>query len=161
MVKAAQQTEEDGMRLGIILHRDANRPVPAQPFRIPIVACVSNVLCSGWEDTDAPSGSPELLERRRLRAIALLQQGMAAVEVARHVCVDRRSLRRWRAGHDRAGGAGVDEKPAPGRPAKLNARRRARLERVLLRGAEAVGFKTLLWTCPRVADIVRREFGVR
>src|SRR3990172_3179085 len=48
-----------------------------------------------------------------------------------------------------------------GRPPKLDARRRARLERVLLRGAEAAGFSTPLWTCPRVADLVRREFGVR
>src|SRR3972149_3297860 len=96
-----------------------------------------------------PSGSPEELERRRLRAIALLQHGMAPVEVARHVGVDRRSVRRWRASHDRAGrprdragGAGVGAKPAPGRPPKLDARRRARLERVLLRGAEAAGFST-------------------
>jgi len=108
-----------------------------------------------------PSGSPEELERRRLRAIALLQQGMAPVEVARHVGVDRRSVRRWRASHDRAGKAGVGAKPAAGRPPKLNAPQRARLERMLLRGAEAAGFRTPLWTCSRVADIVRREFGVR
>jgi transposase len=108
-----------------------------------------------------PPGSPEELERRRLRAIALLQQGMAPVDVARHVGVDRRSVRRWRASYDRAGPAGVDAKPAPGRPPKLDARRRSRLERVLLRGAAAAGFNTPLWTCPRVADMVRREFGVR
>lgn len=108
-----------------------------------------------------PSGSPEELERRRLRAITLLQHGMAPVDVARHVGVNRRSVRRWRGSHDRAGRAGVSEKPAPGCPAKLNARRRARLERVLLRGAEAAGFSTPLWTCPRVAEMVRREFGVR
>ncbi len=108
-----------------------------------------------------PSGSPEELERRRRRAIALLQQGLAPVEVARHVGVDRRSVRRWRASHDRAGPIGVGAKPAPGRPPKLDARRRARLERVLLRGAEAAGFTTPLWTCPRVADLIRREFVVR
>jgi hypothetical protein len=67
-----------------------------------------------------------------LRAIALLQHGMAPVDVARHVGVDRRSVRRWRASHDRAGQAGLGAKPAPGRPPKLDARRRTRLERVLL-----------------------------
>jgi transposase len=108
-----------------------------------------------------PSGSPVELERRRRRAIALLLQGMAPVEVARLVGVDRRSVRRWRASHDRDGPAGVRAKPAPGRPPKLDARRRVRLERVLLRGAEAAGFSTPLWTCPRVADVVRRELGVR
>ena len=108
-----------------------------------------------------PSGSPEELERRRRRAIALLQQGMAPGEVARHVGVDRRSVRRWRASHDRAGPSGVSAKPAPGRPPKLDARRRARLERVLLRGAEAAGFTTPRWTGPRVAAMIRQEFGVR
>src|SRR5512134_381180 len=108
-----------------------------------------------------PSGSPEELERRRRRAIALLQRGMAPVEVARHVGVDRRSVRRWRADHERAGPAGVGAKPVPGRPPKLDLKRRAQLERLLLRGAEAAGYATPLWTCPRVADLVRREFGVR
>ena len=65
------------------------------------------------------------------------------------------------ASHDRAGSIGVGAKPASGRPPKLDARRRGRLERVLLRGAEAAGFNTPLWTCPRVADMIRREFGVR
>jgi transposase len=102
-----------------------------------------------------PSGSPAELERRRRRAIAFLQQGMAPVDVARHVGVDRRSVRRWRASHDRAGSAGVDAKPAPGRPPKLDARRRVRLERLLLRGAAAAAFATPPWTCPRVADMVR------
>ena len=108
-----------------------------------------------------PSGSPEELERRRRRAIALLQQGMAPVDVARHVGADRRSVRRWRADHERAGPAGVDAKPVPGRPPKLDPKRRAQLERLLLRGAGAAGFSTPLWTCPRVAAVVRREFGVR
>lgn len=101
------------------------------------------------------------LESMALRATASRQQGMAPVDVAGHVGVDRRSVRRWRASYDRAGPAGVDAKPAPGRPPKLDARRRSRLERVLRRGAEAAGFNTPLWTCPRVADMVRREFGVR
>src|SRR5215831_8775441 len=98
-----------------------------------------------------PSGSPEELERRRQRAIMLLQRGMAPVDVAGHVGVDRRSVRRWRASHERAGPAGVAAKPAPGRPPKLDPRQWARLERLLRRGAEGAGFSTPLWTCPRVA----------
>ncbi|MFQ5931826.1 MAG: helix-turn-helix domain-containing protein, partial [Nitrospiraceae bacterium] len=44
-----------------------------------------------------PSGSPEMLERRRHRAMALLQRGHQPVEVARLLGVDRRSVRRWNA----------------------------------------------------------------
>ncbi len=55
----------------------------------------------------------------------------------------------------------MDAKRVPGRPSKLDPKRRAQLERLLLRGSEAAGFSTPLWTCPRVAAVVRREFGVR
>lgn len=34
------------------------------------------------------------------------------------------------------------------------------LEALLLKGAQAAGFHTDLWTCPRVADVVERRFGV-
>ena len=108
-----------------------------------------------------PSGSPAQLEKRRVRAIALLQEGFTPVEVARRLGVDRRSVRRWRASHDAAGRDGLAARPASGRPSKLDAKARSKLERVLMRGAEASGFATDLWTCPRVAKVIRREFGVR
>lgn len=108
-----------------------------------------------------PRGSPEALEQRRLRAIALLRGGMPPVEVARRVGADRRSVRRWRAAHRRGGLRGLAAKPAPGRPPKLDANAKLKLERRLLAGAQACGFPTDLWTCPRVAELIRREFGVR
>ena len=108
-----------------------------------------------------PSGSPEQLERRRVQAIALLKKGFTPVEVARRLGVDRRSVRRWRAAHDEAGRAGLAARPAPGRPPKLDAKAQSKLERKLVRGARACGFATELWTCPRVAKVIRREFGVK
>ena len=100
-----------------------------------------------------PSGSPEELERRRVRAIRLLLQGLQPVEVARRVGVDRRSVRRWNRLYRETGEAGLRAKPAAGRPLKLDARARQRLERALLKGAQAAGFPTDLWTCPRVARL--------
>jgi transposase len=107
-----------------------------------------------------PAGNPETLERRRHKAINLLSEGWSPVEVARHVGVDRRSVRRWRAAHDRDGPDGVALRPAPGRPSKLDARARLRLEKLLLKGARASGFPTDLWTCPRVGEVIRQAFGV-
>jgi transposase len=101
------------------------------------------------------------LERRRLRALALLKQGLLPHEVAQRVGVDRRSVRRWKAAARAGGGAqALRARPAPGRPAKLAARQRRRLEAVLLKGSLAAGFATDLWTCPRVAEVIEREFGV-
>jgi transposase len=107
-----------------------------------------------------PIGSGKQLERRRQRAIALLKEGHAPVEVAGLLGVDRRSVLRWNAAFRRQGATGLAARPAPGRPSKLSPRQRGQLEGVLLRGAAASGFESDLWTCPRVAQVIRRRFGI-
>lgn len=108
-----------------------------------------------------PNGSPRELEHRRYRALALLQQGLTPVEVAQRVGVDRRSVRRWNSAARREGREALRAQPASGRPARLRAGQRRVLERALLRGAEAAGFPTPLWTCPRVAEWIQQRFGIR
>jgi len=108
-----------------------------------------------------PSGSPQELEQRRYRALALLQQGLSPVEVAQRVGVDRRSVRRWNSAARRQGQEALRAQPAPGRPTRLSAGQQRVLERALLRGPEAAGFPTPLWTCPRVADWIQQRFGIR
>ena len=107
-----------------------------------------------------PVGSGKRLERRRLRAVALLEQGQAPVEVARQLGVDRRSVRRWNAAYRRQGAQGLAARPAPGRPSKLSARQRRQLLRILRHGAAASGFERDVWTYPRVAEVLRRRFGI-
>lgn len=107
-----------------------------------------------------PLGSPQELERRRHRALAMLAAGDQPVDVAQRLGVDRRSVRRWKAAHRLRGLPGVRAKPAPGRPPKLTAKQRDQLERLLLKGAEAAGFATPLWTCPRIATVIERRFKV-
>lgn len=107
-----------------------------------------------------PAGSPGALQRRRERAIALLKEGVAPVDVASRVGVDRRSVRRWKAAFRRHGTAGIKARPTPGRPCALTAHHRRRLEQLLLKGARGCGFPTELWTCARVAQLIRDRFGV-
>ena len=107
-----------------------------------------------------PSGSPEMLERRRLHALDLIRKGWAPVDIARMVGVDRRSVRRWRASFERDGQNGLAAKLAPGRPPKLDVAAKRKLERCLLKGARASEFDTDLWTCPRVAKVIYRRFRV-
>jgi transposase len=107
-----------------------------------------------------PAGSPKELEQRRVRAIALLKEGVAPVAVAQRLGVDRRSVRRWKAAHRTHGASGIQAKPAPGRPSALSEKQKRRLERLLLNGAAAGGFPSDLWTCPRVAQLIRRRFAV-
>lgn len=108
-----------------------------------------------------PSGSPKALERRRRRAIELLSQGLMPVEVAKRVGVDRRSVRRWHAAYRQQGEAALTARPTPGRPPALSPSAKRQLERLLLKGAVAAGFSTDLWTCPRVAQVIERQYGVR
>ena len=108
-----------------------------------------------------PSGTPQELEQRRLRAVRLLGEGFSPVEVARQIGVDRRSVRRWKAAARRGGTAAVTAKPASGRPRRLTRRDLTRLRRMLLKGAQAAGLPTDLWTCPRVAWLIQRQFEIQ
>ena len=107
-----------------------------------------------------PFGSPQELERRRLRALQLLEEGRAPVEVAREIGVDRRSVRRWKSAVRKNGKDGIRARPAPGRPSRLSPEQRKELEEWLLKGAKAAGFETDLWTCRRVAQLIVWRFGV-
>lgn len=108
-----------------------------------------------------PSGTPQELEQRRVRALRLLGEGFTPVEVAGQIGVDRRSVRRWKAAARKGGAKAVAAKPASGRPRRLLVCDLSRLRRLLLKGAQAAGLPTDLWTCPRVAWLIQRQFGVR
>jgi transposase len=90
-----------------------------------------------------------------------MEQGLTQAEIARNLDVDPRSVRRWKHDLKVGGWAALKAVSASGRPLKLSPGERQRLERHLLKGAQAAGFATDLWTCPRVAEHIERTFGVR
>jgi transposase len=106
-----------------------------------------------------PTGSPEELEKRRLKALKYLSSGLTPVEVARKVGVDRRSVRRWKSAVRANGRKAIAAKPA-GRPPLLNAEQKKKLVQYVLQGPEAFGFRTSLWTCRRVLSLIQDKFHV-
>src|SRR3989442_14806107 len=74
-----------------------------------------------WEVRMRPQGSPAELERRRVRAIELLQRDVPVHAVAERLGVDRRSVRRGERAHRRGGRAGLEGRPAARRPPQLTA----------------------------------------
>jgi transposase len=102
----------------------------------------------------------EALEKRRFQAIRLLDEGLNQSEVARRVKVARQTVVRWVAQYRERGKAGLRKAGRAGRKARLSTGQRERLQVLLLRGPEALGYQTPLWTCPRVAHLIEQEFGI-
>jgi transposase len=108
-----------------------------------------------------PTGTAEELERRRRRAVALLDQGRGVREVAGMVGASPAAVTRWRQAYEKRGEAGLCAKPHPGRTPKLSLKQRRKLIRLLKRGPGKHGYRTELWTLKRVAEVIRKQFGVR
>jgi len=107
-----------------------------------------------------PKGSADVLEARRHRALALVKGGLSLNEIARRLGCAASSVMRWRDAFRRGGPAGLKVRAAPGRPPKLTRAQQRRLVRRLVKGAMAHGYRTELWTTARIAEVIRRTFGV-
>jgi transposase len=106
-----------------------------------------------------PIGTAEELERRRRRAVELVHQGEHPATVARFLGCGRSSVYTWLK-QQREAPAELAAKPHPGRTPGLNAMQLRELEELLLQGAKAHGWRTQLWTAARVAEVIRRHFGI-
>src|SRR5437899_5257672 len=107
-----------------------------------------------------PHGSQEQLERRRRRAIELLRRKLSLSAVAAKLGCSVSSVFLWREQYRRAGDDGLKPKPVPGRPSRLSPRHTKTLGRILVRGALESGYSTDLWTTRRVAEVIRKRFGI-
>jgi transposase len=87
-----------------------------------------------------------------------MDQGESPTTIARILGVARGSLYRWKAA--RARPQGLAAKPHPGPAPRLSDAQLAEVERLLLQGAPAHGWANHLWTAKRVAEVIRRHFGV-
>jgi Transposase and inactivated derivatives len=105
-----------------------------------------------------PQGCPSDLERRRLRAVQLVNEGESPTVIARILGVSVRSVHRW---HVQAATGGLLAKRVPGRPPRLSDHQLRHLESLLLKGATTYGWCNQLWTGARVASLIRRYFGIQ
>jgi transposase len=107
-----------------------------------------------------PTGSTAELAVRRRIAGQLLLEGKGIREVARVVHASTSSIKRWKDMLEESGWEGLEPHPHPGRIPFLTLQEKQELVTVLEDGALAFGFHTDRWTCPRVAQVIEREFGV-
>src|SRR4030081_109535 len=100
------------------------------------------------------------LQKRRMQAADLFEQGVIPAEIARQVGVSHQIVSDWRAAWRRAGRAGLRGAGRAGRLPKLSRDQFAQVEGELAKGAAANGYANDLWTLKRVAEVIQRGTGV-
>src|SRR5947209_9524204 len=105
-------------------------------------------------------GSASALEATRRRAVHQALSGQTQAAVARAFGVHPVTVAKWMARHRADGAAGLAARPSPGRPRFLSEGQEQQVRGWLAEKPTAHGFRTDLWTARRVAELIRRRFGV-
>lgn len=100
------------------------------------------------------------MEKRRKQAGKLFAKEFSAPEVARRLGVARQVAYRWKDAWVHGGSSALDSKGPAGRKSKLTARQTQKVTQALLEGPSEHGYKTDLWTLPRVAALIEDLTGV-
>jgi transposase len=92
--------------------------------------------------------------------LELKERGWKQTEIADALGVTEGAVSQWMKRAREEGVEGLRHKPPPGATPRLSKDERAKLPELLAQGAEAHGFRGEVWTCERVAIVIRKEFGV-
>ena len=101
------------------------------------------------------------MEKRRKKAAKLFGKNVTASEVARRLGVARQVAYRWKAAWDQGGTTALTSKGPAGPKRRLTSAQMDQVADALVAGPAARGYKTNLWTLPRVADLIEELTGVR
>lgn len=100
------------------------------------------------------------LERRRKRSAVMFEKGYGPSAVGRKLGVTRQVASRWKQAWERGGRGALSSKGQAGPKSKLNPEQIAQVTQALLEGPRSQGYKTDLWTLPRVAALIGKLSGV-
>ncbi len=101
------------------------------------------------------------LEARRMRAATLFAKGATQADVARRLGVSSVTALRWQRAWKAKGRAGLVSADRLGRPPMTSDAERKAVADALLKGPQAHGWSTEIWTLPRIAEVIERVTGVR
>lgn len=98
----------------------------------------------------------------RLRAIwEAGVEGRKQAEVADRCGVPLRTVEEWIKRYRREGCRGMRNRPIPGKPPRLTEKQRGKLKEAVLKGPEANGFDSGVWTAPMLVEWIWKKFHVR
>ena len=89
-----------------------------------------------------------------------MQQGWSQRQIAAALGVSEGAVSQWMARAREGGPEALRQRPRPGAPRRLPTAQLARLPALLHQGAEAYGFRGQVWTCGRIAAVIRLECGL-
>ena len=91
----------------------------------------------------------------------MFEKGTSAPEVGRRLGVSRQVAYHWNSACENGGKAGLASKGKAGRKPKLTAVQTKLVVKALVAGPVSRGYKTNLWTRPRVTALIKELTGVQ
>lgn len=107
-----------------------------------------------------PVGSASDLEERRKDAVRRIRAGERPVDVAASLGVSRTAVHNWKRAAAQGGLRSLNAVPQHVPQCRLQCEQKSKLRTILRRGAMEQGYPTDLWTCSRIAEVIRKEFGI-
>lgn len=99
-------------------------------------------------------------EERRFRALELKHEGWTHQEIAEALGVTKGAVSQWMTRVAKEGEDGLTARPHKGASPKLTVEQKQVIPSILAHGAAAYGFRGEVWTCARIAWVIRQEFNV-
>jgi transposase len=103
----------------------------------------------------------DALEKRRFAAQKLLTAGIHQSEVSRRLGVHRQSVSRWALALQQKGKQALRKAGRAGRLPRLSLKQKESIKAALVKGPEAHGYATALWTIGRVGALIEEKTGVK
>ena len=104
--------------------------------------------------------SKDWRECRRFRAWELKEKGWTQQKIAEALGVTKGAVSQWLKKAEQGGIETLRHRKRSGAPSRLTLSQKSELPDLLSKGAESYGFRGELWTCKRVASVIRRHYGV-
>jgi transposase len=99
------------------------------------------------------------LERRRIRAIQQILDGIKAVDVAKELNVTKSAVSQWLRSYRESGWEGLKAKPKPGAPIIFTPEHSQKLFEIISKSPYAWGFESDLWTVRMSRDVLFEQTG--
>lgn len=97
-----------------------------------------------------------------MRAADLFAKGgLSQADIGRELGISHQTVSDWHQQWKAGGKKALQRSGDPGRPRKVTDADLAKVEKALVKGAEANGYPTDLWTVQRVAEVIEKITGVQ